>query len=243
MQIRRKLLAALIVMVVPLNAQTFKSRYLSDSDHMCKATLTDGTEYEVWDRLLVTEWWNGKPSYLPVRGLYRLGSGEFLWRASMGFSDKEHAIEMMEKPQKGGACTEDPQHHILLLQDGEWIDFSSWNGNITVFHSNLKFHTREEAWSYVAEHWQDADPFLAGGASTKFVEEINLYQQLGSDFSRPKKLEFSAQGYLYNSLGGVRKVGQNWELEIKGADEPNSATVLLDNNFKLLAVTKNPATH
>lgn len=242
MQIRRELLAALIVIVVPLNAQTSKSRYLSDLDHMCKATLTDGTGYVVWDRLLVTEW-NGKPSYLPVRGLYRPGSGEFLWRASVGFSDKEHAVEMMEKPQKGEVCPEDPEHHILLLHDGEWIDFEAWNGNITVFHSNLKFHTREEAWSYVAEHWQDADYSLVGGASTKFVEVINLYQQLGADFLRPKRLEFSAQGYFYSSLGSVKKVGQNWELEIKGADEPNRATVLLDNNFKLLAVTKNPATH
>ena len=52
-----------------------------------------------------------------------------------------------------------------------------------------------------------------------------MYQQLGSDFLRPKRLEFSAQGYFYNSLGSVKKVGQNWKLEIKGADEPNRATV------------------
>ena len=112
-----------------------------------------------------------------------------------------------------------------------------------MFHSNLKFHARKDAWSYVAEHWQDAEAFLVGGASTKFVEEINLDQQLGADFIRPKRLEFSAQGYFYNSLGSVKKVGQNWEVEIKGADEPNRATVLLDNNFTLLEVTKNSATH
>jgi hypothetical protein len=242
MQIRWKPLAALILMVVPLSAQTSEPRYLSDWDHMCKATLADATKYEVWDRLLVTEW-QGKPSYLPVRGLYRPGSGEFLWRASVGFVDKEHAVAMMEKPQKGGACPEDPQYHVLLLQDGEWIDFWSRNGGVEVFHSNLKFHARKDAWSYVAEHWQDAEAFLVGGASTKFVEEINLDQQLGADFIRPKRLEFSAQGYFYNSLGSVKKVGQNWEVEIKGADEPNRATVLLDNNFTLLEVTKNSATH
>jgi hypothetical protein len=241
MHILWKLLSALILVVVPLSAQTSEPRYLSDWDHMCKATLADGTKYEVWDRLLVTKW-QGKPSYLPVRGLYRPGSGEFLLRASVGFVDKEHAVAMMEKPQKGGACAEDQQYHVLLLQDGEWIDFWSWNGGVEVFHSNLKFHTREEAWSYVAEHWQDADPVL-GGASTKFVVEINLGEQLGADFLRPKRLEFSAQGYVYNSLGSVKKVGQNWELDIKGADELNRATVLLDNNFKLLAVTKNRGTH
>jgi len=56
-------------------------------------------------------------------------------------------------------------------------------------------------------------------------------------------LEFSAQGYFYNSLGDVKKVGRNWEMEIKGADDPNRATVLLDSNFKLLSVTKNPVSH
>ncbi|HXE34384.1 MAG TPA: hypothetical protein VN087_10765 [Verrucomicrobiae bacterium] len=239
MQIRWKSLAALILMGVPLNAQTSKPRYLSDWDHMCKATLADGTKYEVWDRLLVTEW-QGKPSYLPVRGLYRPGSGEFLLRAGLGFVDKEHAIAMMEKPPKGGPCPEDSQYHVLLLQDGQWIDFWSRNGSVEVFHSNLKFRARKEAWSYVAEHWQAADSF--GGVSTKFVEVINPYQQLGADFSRPKRLEFSAQGYLYNSLGSVKKVGQNWELEIRGAEEPNRATVLLDSDFKLLAVTKNHGT-
>jgi hypothetical protein len=242
MQIRWKPLAALILMVMPLSAQTSEPRYLSEWDHMCQATLADGTKYEVWDRLLVTEW-RGKPSYLPVRGLYRPGSGEFLLRASGGFTDKEHAVVMMEKPQKGGACPEDPQYHVLLLQDGQWIDFWSRNGGVEVFHSNLKFYARKDAWSYVAEHWQDADPFVVGFASTKFVEKTNLNQQLEANFFRPKRLEFSAQGYLYNSLGGVKKVGQNWELEIKGADEPNRATVLLDNNFKLLAVTENPGTN
>jgi hypothetical protein len=41
MQIRQKLLAAMVAMVVPVNAQTSKPTYLSGSDHMCKATLTD----------------------------------------------------------------------------------------------------------------------------------------------------------------------------------------------------------
>lgn len=242
MQVRWKLSAALMLLAMPLSAQTLKPKYLSHSDSMCKATLADGTKYEVWDRLLVTEW-EGKPNYLPVRGLYRPGSGEFLWRASVGFLDEEHASATMEKPHKGGACPEDPQHHILLLQDGQWIDFLASNGNITVFHSNLKFHTREEAWSYVAVHWQDGEFGILGGESTKFVEQITLVKQLGPEFFRPKRLEFSAQGYFYNSLGSVKKVGQNWELEIKGADEPNRATVLLDSDFKLLAETKNPSTH
>jgi hypothetical protein len=133
----------------------------------------------------------------------------------VGFTDKEHAIEMMWKSPKDGICPENSEH-ILLLQGGEWTDFVAWNGNNTVFHSNLKFHTREEAWSYVAEHWQDADTFLVGGNTSKnFVEKINLDKQLGADFWRPKRLEFSAQGYVYYSLGSVTKVGQNWELRVR----------------------------
>jgi hypothetical protein len=140
---------------------------------------------------------------------------------------------MMEKPQKGRACLEDPQHHILLLQ-----------GCVGAVHSNLKFDTRKKGWSYVAEHWQDGEfSFVGKGLSTKLVEQISLYQQLGPEFFRPKRLEFAAQGFSYNSLGSVKKVGQSWELEIKGADEPNRPTILLDSHFKLLAVTKNPATH
>jgi hypothetical protein len=84
----------------------------------------------------------------------------------------------------------------------------------------------------VAKHWQDGSE-----------AEILLYQQLGRDFFRPKRLEFDARPYTYDSLISAKKVDSNWKLEIKGADEPNSTTVLLDSNFRLLAVTKNPATH
>jgi hypothetical protein len=78
------------------------------------------------------------------------------------------------------------------------------------------------------------------GQSVKWVSGILLYDRRGREFFLPKRLEFSAQPYGYNSLGSVKKVGPNWELEIKGADEPNRATVLLDSEFKLVNVTKNP---
>jgi hypothetical protein len=45
--------------------------------------------------------------------------------------------------------------------------------------------------------------------------------------------------YFCTIGSGVKKLGSNWELEIKGADEPNRATVLLDSEFKLVKVTKN----
>jgi hypothetical protein len=242
MQMRWKLLGALMLMAMPLSAQTSKPKYQPHSNSVCKATLADGTTYEVWDRVLVAEW-EGKPSYVPVRALYKPGSGVFLWHWSLGFSDMASASEMMDKPQKGGACLENPQHHVLLLQNGEWLDFWATNGSVNVFHSILKFNTRKKAWSYVAEHWRDGRFDFTEGPSTMFVEVIRLNQQLEAEFFRPKRLEFSAQGFLYNSLGSVQKVGQNWELEIRGADEPNRATVLLDSNFKLLSVTRSPASH
>jgi len=218
-------------MAMPLSAQSSKARYLPVAVHMCRATLGDGTAYEVWNRVLVTEW-KAQPLYVKVRGYYRPGSGEFLpWNAG-GLSEHGYASELKENPPKAGASCELPYHHILLLKDGEWADFWASDGRVGVFHSILKFETREKAWSYVAKHWQDGSE-----------AEILLYQQLGRDFFRPKRLEFDARPCTYDSLISAKKVDSNWKLEIKGADEPNIATVLLDSNFRLLAVTKNPATH
>ena len=162
-------------------------------------------------------------------------------RSTGGLSEHEYASELKENPEKAGASCEEPHHHILLFKDGEWADFWAWNGRVEVFHCNLRFETREKAWSHLAKHWQDAPESV--GPAAKWVVEILLYQQLGYDFFRPKRLEFDARPYTYDSLISAKKVHSNWELEIKGADEPNRATVMLNSNFKLLAVTKNSATH
>jgi hypothetical protein len=45
--IRWQLLAAVTLLAMPMSAQTSQPKYLSDWDHMCKATLADGTKYEV----------------------------------------------------------------------------------------------------------------------------------------------------------------------------------------------------
>jgi len=42
---------------------------------------------------------------------------------------------------------------------------------------------------------------------------------------------------MYDSLAGVKKVGSNWILELKGADEPNRAEAVLNSDFKLVKVT------
>ena len=231
--------AFLMSMALPLSAQTSKPKYLPDSDHMCKATLPDGTPYDVLDRVFLKEW-EGQPLYVKVRVYYRPGSGEFLWR-STGYSETGYASALKDSPKRAGPSCEEPYRHILLLQDGEWADFWAERGRITVFHCNLKFSTREKAWSYIAQHWQDGadDP----GPSTKWVLEILLYDQLGYEFFRPKRLLFDARPYSYDSLVSVKKAGSHWELEIKGADEPNRATVLLDSKFKVLQAKKNTPIH
>ena len=197
--------------------------------------MPDGTSYEAWDRVFLTSWM-GQPLYVKVRAYYRPGSGEFLWR-SAGLSKTGYAHALKENSGKERTSCEEPRSHILLLQDGEWADFWAQGGRITVFHSNLKLHTREKVWSYIAQHWQDGsdDPH----PSAKCALNILLYDQLGSEFFRPKSLEFDARPYTYDPLISAKKVGSNWEVGIKGADEPNRAIVLLDREFKVIKVTKN----
>jgi hypothetical protein len=48
-------LVVLLPMAMPASAQSSKPRFLPDSDRMCKADLADGTPYEVWDRVFVTQ--------------------------------------------------------------------------------------------------------------------------------------------------------------------------------------------
>ncbi len=235
---RWKLLAAAVLVVLPVSGQTSKPKYLSSADLMCKAVLADGTSYEAWYRVLVTEG-RGQPPYVGVRAYYRPGTGEFLWNSS-GYSKEWFEKELKENSQKTLASCEDLNHHILLLQGGAWVNFWAFNSMIKVFHSNLRFETREKAWSHVAEHWQDAS---FGGGPSKWVEDIPLDQQLGAAFFRPKRLEVDARPFMFDPLVSAKKAGSHWELEIKGADEPNRATVWLDSNFKLIQVTKNPVAH
>jgi hypothetical protein len=219
----------LLAMAMPVSAQMPKGQYLSGMDHVCKAALADGTPYEVWDRVYLTTW-EEKPLYVKVRAYYHPGAGEFLW-LSTGLSERGYSEDHKYKSNTVASC-EESRFPILILQDGEWAAFWGSNGRIDVFHCELKFPTLQEAWSHVAAHWQDgADD---ARPSAKWVVEIPLYTQLGHDFFRPKQLEFDARPYFYDPLVSAKKVGGQWKLEIRGADEPNRATVLLDSKFKLL---------
>jgi uncharacterized protein (DUF924 family) len=83
------------------------------------------------------------------------------------------------------------------------VDFWAERGRIVVFNCNLKFDTREKACDYIAQHWRDADD--DPDARRKWPSEILVYDQLGREFFRPKRLEFDARPYSYNSAGSVKK--------------------------------------
>ena len=228
------LIAVLLTMTISLHGQATTPGPLPGSDHACKAVLDDGTWYEIWDRVLLEEW-EGQPLYLKVRAYYRPGSGEMLWR-STGYSKAGYQSMLKEIPKRADTGCSENDRHVLLLQDGEWADFWAERGRIVIFHSNLKFTTREKAWAYIEQHWREAsdDP----GSSTKWMSEVLLYDQLGREFFRPKGLQLDARPYAYDSLESLKKMGANWVMEIKGADAPNRATVVLDRNFKLIKVAK-----
>jgi hypothetical protein len=229
---------AMMLVGLPLGAQTSKpAHYLSKADHRCRATLADGTPYEAWNRVIATEW-DGQPLYVKVRAYYKPGSGELLWR-STGLSEKAYRGDLQgTSPMVRDRCAE-PYGHILVLQDGEWADFWAERGRVVVYHCDLKFKTRGEVWDYLKQHWRDGTD--DANPSTKWGLEILLYDQLGAGFFRPKKLEFDARPYSYDSLVSVKKNGNTWELIIRGADEPSRAIVLLDHRFKIAKVAKDAA--
>ena len=57
-------------------------------------------------------------------------------------------------------------------------------------------------------------------------------------FFRPESLRWDARPFFYDSLVNAKKADSKWEIVIKGADEPNRALVILDENFKLVKVTR-----
>ena len=233
MKLAKITIAAIFFFGLPLHAQTPNATLVPGTDQTCPAKLADGTNYEFHRRVLKGSL-RGQPVFVIVRAYYRPGSGEFLF-----FSDVESEAGYLRdvKGQPAPACGHAPDFHITLLESGEWADFWATNANprITVFHSSLRFPSIAEAWQYVSTH---LDECQVGAASSKCPEEIPLYKELGGDFFRPERLRFDARPYMYNPLVSAKRVGATWQVEIKGADEPNRALVTLDEHFKLLSVTR-----
>jgi hypothetical protein len=219
---------------LPIQAQSPKAKFLEGRLEVCEARLADGTPYNVYGRALKARR-KGEDVYADLQAYYMTSSGEFLWRETI-YSEQGYLTTLKERSNQPRHLCNDSYHHIVQLRDSEWADFSAEDDRITAFHSDLRFPSIERAWRYVSEHWEDGswDAFR----STKWCEWTSLYNELGHDFFRPERLRLDARPFSYDSLLSATKVGSNWELEIKGADDPNRALVLLDRNFKLLKVTR-----
>ena len=219
---------------LPVPAERPGAKFLDQKIEVCHARLSNGKAYDVSVRWLKARE-HDKDLYLDLEAYYMPRSGEFLWRET-GYSEQAYATIIREQPNRSKSLCDDSSRHIVLLQDSEWADFWALDDRVTVFHSNLRFPTIEKAWQYVSEHWEEGrwDMFR----STRWCTWISLHEKLGEDFFRPESLRSDARPFSYNSLLSARKVGSNWQLGIKGADEPNRALVVLDGNFKLLRVTR-----
>jgi len=218
-----------VLLVLPLHAGTKKAAFLARPRQTCTSTLASGQQYQIQRRAF--RWTrDGSEVNTDAVAYYALGSGEFFWWG-MGYTRAGYERDVKNSARLD--CTA-ARHDFLELQDGEWADFWGENGEIRVFHSNLRFPSIEKGWQYVAEHPDETSEWWGG----KWVELISLDKELGADFFRPERLRFDARAYFYDSLASVKKVGSTWLLEIKGADEPNRALVELDSSFKLIKVTK-----
>jgi hypothetical protein len=224
------LIGILLVFALPLQASQ-KAKFLRHATHTCTSRSANGREFEIQYRAF--RWRNqDKDVYTGAVAYYAPDTGEFLWWRGPGFTTKEAFLRNWGSSTVTMCKSKRPD--IAVLEDGEWADFHGQNGGIHVFHSNLKFSSMEKGWQYVAEHPEETSSWLGG----KWLQVVDLDKAVGDDFSRPERLRFSAQGYFYDSLAGVTKVGSTWQVEIKGADERNRALVVLDSDFKLIKVTR-----
>jgi hypothetical protein len=210
-----------------------KTEFLPHTKQTCASRSANGRELQIQYRGF--HWRNRETDvYTGAVAYYVPGSGEFLWWGA-GFTTKEAYLKNIGNNDET-FCTS-KRHDIVLVDDGELVIFYAENGGIHIFHSNLKFPSIEKGWEYVAEHPDETSSWGGG----KWLQEVSLDKELGYDFFRTERLRLSAQPYLYDSLAGVTKVGSTWQVEIKGADQPNRAFVVLDRAFNLVKVTTNPA--
>jgi len=229
---RLRSFALFLLLAMPGFAGTRKATLLPEAKETCTAHLPSGQSYEVRRRAF--HWkQNGNDVYTDATAYYVRESGEFLWWGQ-GYTKEGYLKDVKNAPKFDCAAL---RRITIELQDGELALFFAQNGDIHVFHSTLKFSSIKKGWQYVEEHPDETSEWLGG----KWQERVSLNKELGDDFFRPEKLRFDARAYFYDSLASVAKVGSTWQVEIKGADEPNRALVVLDSNFKLLKVTRTNA--
>ena len=214
--------------LLPVSAIASQAEFVPGTKYTCNLHLASGRPYVLQSRTF--RWKKSETElYTTALAYYGPGSGEFMWWGSDYTPDQ---YSRYGKNYSKPGCT-DARPKTLLLQDGEWADFWASNSRIQVVHSNLKFRSIEKGWEYVAEHPSGSSSMVEG----KWVVLIDLDKVLGSDFfHRPESLRYDARPYMFQPLLGVKKVGSNWELQIQGTDD--RALIVLDNNFKVVKVTK-----
>ena len=222
----------LLAIAIPLHSETPKATLVAGTDLTCPAQLPDGTKYEVHLRTLKARW-QGRDVYVVVKAFYKPGSGEFLFYSSVR-SKEDYA--RYSKEQTPWTC-KPTDGHVVMLENGELVDFWALTSGprIEVYHSTLQFSSIGEAWRYVGTHF---DQCQSPQGRAKCFNEIPLYKDLDFDFFRPGRLRFDSRPYDYDPLVSAKKARTGWEVVIKGADEPNRALVILDENFKLVIVTR-----
>jgi hypothetical protein len=208
---------------VPVHSESAKATLVAGTDQTCPTQLPNGTSYEVHVRTLKANWKN-RVVFVTVKAYYKPDSGEFFYESAI-ISKEGYLRDFRQRPIRTCKPTEG---HIVLLENGEWADFSASN-RLDVYHSTLQFATIGKAWQYVSTHFEECQ---------KCWEEIPLYKELPEMFFRPESLRWNARPYFYNSLISAKKAGSTWEVVIKGADEANRAVVILDENFKLVKIIR-----
>ena len=220
---------------VPLLGQptpTQKATFLKEKEQSCESHLATGEKYEFQFRTF--RWMrNNTEMYTSAVAYYAPSSGEFLWVPAAGVMTKEQYFRFGNEGKF--ACAVGAKFfHFLLLQDGQWVAFAAINSGIRVYHSDLRFQSISSGWDYVAEHPEEMSSFSDG----RWVEFVSINNELGRDFFRPERLRFDSRPYDYDPLVSAKKARTGWEVVIKGADEPNRALVILDENFKLVKLTR-----
>jgi hypothetical protein len=223
------LTVAWLVLALPLRSQAPKATLVAGTDQTCPAQLPDGSNYEIHFRTLKARW-KDRDVFVLVNAYYKPGSGEFLYYSTI-ISKEGYLRDFKEVWARARTC-KPIEGHTVLLEDREWADFWA-SSRLDVYHSALQFVTIGEAWQYVSTHFEECQ-----SGSTKCWEEIPVYKQLPEMFFRPESLRWDARPYFYNSLVSAKKAEFTWEVVIKGADEPNRALVILDQNFKLVKITR-----
>jgi len=225
-------LLLVVLFVLPVFA-TPKANFIGSAKN-CERSLPNARRYQVSRRLL--HWTEGSEDlYADAIAYYMPGSGEFMWR---GTTYTKHGYDSWLKGKPQPAVCKLFAGEFVELRASEWADFSGMSGSIEIYHRALRFGSIREAWDYVRLH-PDETPG-AGHVTGNWYTRVNLYPQLGYDFFRPERLRYDARPFTYLSLTSVKKVGSQWEVEIKGADAPNRAVLILDGAFKLVSVTKYP---